>query len=233
MSNSFEVLEVVNSDNKWKVVGTAYSNMLKIDANYTYLHASFLTIQKVKELLACGKTIYISKILEYPEVQIKDLIYDELDVLEQEKNIAINNLNSLIHQMIIGVSVIDAITFLKTYMQLINAGFFITDKNREDKYFEIIDAAQSIEEPQQLPENATFEEEREYVINKQKYDDAQENLQILEKYLNAYDNLDKVSRIYDILNTAKNKIVDATAIDEIKNIEIEFKKQIADYNEKK
>jgi len=94
-------------------------------------------------------------------------------------------------------------------MKLINAGFFITDKNREDKYFEIIDAAQNAEQPIELKKDSTFDEEREYVIKKQKYDEAQENLKTLEQYLNSYDNLSKITKINEILTTAKDKIYEA------------------------
>ena len=49
--------------------------------------------------------------------------------------------------------------YLNCYMKLLSAGIFISDKNREDKYFEIIEAAQECEEPSELTENSTFEEE--------------------------------------------------------------------------
>jgi len=44
MEHHFEVIEVVNDSTKWKVVGTAYSNMLKVNSAYSYLNATYLTI---------------------------------------------------------------------------------------------------------------------------------------------------------------------------------------------
>jgi len=37
--------------------------------------------------------------------------------------------------------VVDSFEYLQAYMELLAAGIFITDRNREDKYFEIIEAA--------------------------------------------------------------------------------------------
>ena len=61
------------------------------------------------------------------------------------------------------MNIIDAMDYLNCYMKLMAAGIFITDSNREDKYFEIIEAAQENEEPAPLKEDATFEEEQNYI----------------------------------------------------------------------
>jgi len=40
-----------------------------------------------------------------------------------------------------GVSVLECFDYLTCYMKMLANGIFITDENREDKYFEIIEAA--------------------------------------------------------------------------------------------
>jgi glutathionyl-hydroquinone reductase len=102
-------------------------------------------------------------------------------------------------------------------MKLMNAGIFITNTNREDKYFEIIEKAQSVEEPEEISDTASFEEEVEYVEKKKQYDEAQDNLNTLEKYLNAYDALSKIRFTNTVLSEAKTSIINANNRDDIIN----------------
>jgi hypothetical protein len=119
--------------------------------------------------------------------------------------------------------------YLNCYINLLNAGYFITDKNREDKYFEIIEASHSIEEPIPLNDNATFEDESAYIEQKQKYDAAQYDLLTLEKYLNAHDKLTHVKHITDFLNDTRNKIEKANTIDEINTYLKIFRSNLINY----
>jgi hypothetical protein len=61
--------------------------------------------------------------------------------LEKKRNVALTEILKLANKNIFAVNVIEAMDFLNCYMKLLNAGIFITDQNREDKYFEIIEAA--------------------------------------------------------------------------------------------
>jgi hypothetical protein len=54
---------------------------------------------------------------------------------------AINEISSRLHQALFSISVIDLMDYLECYVTLLNAGYYITDQNREDKYFEIIEAS--------------------------------------------------------------------------------------------
>jgi hypothetical protein len=64
-----------------------------------------------------------------------------LSGLEKKRNVALTEILKLANKNIFAVNVIEAMDFLNCYMKLLNAGIFITDQNREDKYFEIIEAA--------------------------------------------------------------------------------------------
>ena len=214
---NFELLLVLENEFDYDIIGTTYSNSLQSDNQHKTLKASFLTIQKVKELLFSGKKLKVAKKLDFPEVTLNDIIIVNEDAFETDKNIAINSIAALMHQNIIGVAVIDMMEYMDCMMKLLNAGIFITNKNREEKYFEIIEKAQSVEEPTELNENSTFEEEISYTEKKKEYDEAQENLETLEKYLNAYDALAKVKFINTVLSDAKTSILRANTRDDIIN----------------
>ena len=113
-----------------------------VDSDMSLLKASYLTIQKAKTALVDGKNIFCSMEITNPEVIPSDLIIkDNISELDIAKNIALNDINNLINQNLFGVNIIDSMDYLESMMKLMNAGIFITNENREDKYFEIIEAA--------------------------------------------------------------------------------------------
>ena len=119
--------------------------------------------------------------------------------------------------------------YLNNYVALLNAGYYITDANREDKYFEVIEASQECEEPEALKDDATFEQEQEYIEKKQKYDNAQFNLNTLEKYLNSYDKLTQLKHITDFLTETRKKIEEALTIEDVQQIINVYKTNLSNY----
>ena len=145
---NIEVLIAKDCDTCFEVVDTGYLDEMSTDSSYVKLKASYLTIQQVKKLLSEGKVVKVPKEVEWPELRPSDLIVENLPPLELAKKIAVNDMN--MHQNVLGVCVLDMMDYLDCYMSLMANGIFITDQNREDKYFEIIEAAQSIDEPAPL-----------------------------------------------------------------------------------
>jgi hypothetical protein len=229
-ANDFELLLVKDASDFYELVGITYSTSLSVDSSLKTLKASLISIQKAKEYLKNGINVTIPKVLKFSEVQPDELIVKTEDKLSIIKRCALNEINARMHQSIIGVSLVDAMNFMNNYLKLLNKGFYITDENREDKYFEIIEQAQSIEEPEPLTENYTFEDEQRYIENKKDYDNAQNTLSILENYLNAYDNLTKIQNICNILNESKEKIDSAASKDEILKIKEEYLSQIKNFD---
>ena len=227
MSDGFELLLVKDAGNAWEVVGITYSNVTMLEPDCVTLRATLFAIEACKKALSEGKKITISKTIEFSEVQPKELVIDSLDGIAQTKQIALNTISAKMHQLILSVSIIDAMDFMQAYMQLLNAGIFITDANREDKYLEIIEKSQEIEMPLPLGENASFEDEQRYITAKKQYDDAQANLVTLEKYLNAYDKLFKIKHVNDALNSVKLNVENASSADEINKAMSEYDKTIA------
>ena len=224
------LVEQDSNENYWNIIGIAGYSQQLLSSENKIIHASKNTIEIVRKELNNGNRILVPKNINHIEIIPSDLIIDNnLDQLTKTKNIALNNILNLITQNILTVNIIDAMDYLNCYMKLLAAGIYITDKNREDKYFEIIEAAQENEEPSPLAENATFEEEQKYIENKKKYDDAQENLNTLEKYLNAYDKLSKINFTNNFLNELKEKIIKAKDISEVEKIIKVNDKQIKDY----
>lgn len=213
--NGFELLLVKDQGNCWQVQGITYSNAMLVEPDCSTLRATLFTIEDCKKALAEGKKITISKTQEYSEIQPHDLVIEVVSELDRVKQMALNEVTARMHQAIFAINVIELMDYLNCYINLLNAGYFITDANREDKYFELIEASQEAEEPEKLDENATFEQEQEYIEKKQKYNIAQQNLNILEKYLNCYDNLTATKNKINIFIETRKKLENTKTIEDV------------------
>ena len=225
-----EVLIVSDYGDCWKVSGTQPIDKPVVDSNQTYLKASLKTLEIAKESLSSGKDVFISKNVTTNEVIPSDLIIIESeDRVETSRKIAIADITNLINQNVFGASILDSMDFIECSMKLMSVGIFITDENREDKYFEIIDAAQSMDEPEPLTDSSTFEDEQKYLEDKRKYDQAQKNLETLEKYLNAYDKLSKIRFVDNLLNKTRDDVKRAKTVEEINSAMVEYNEKIKDF----
>ena len=229
MDHDFELLLVKDNGNFWEVIGITYSNAMLVEPDCATLRATLFAIEDCKKALSEGKKITVSKKTEFSEVQPKDLVIEVVDELSRHKQMAINEVAARMHQALFAVNVIDLMDYLNNYVVLLNAGYYITDANREDKYFEVIEASQECEEPEALKDDATFEQEQEYIEKKQKYDNAQFNLNTLEKYLNSYDKLANIKHISDFLTETRKKIEDANSIEEINDIMQIYNSNLVNY----
>ena len=229
MDHDFELLLVKDQGNFWEVIGITYSNAMLVEPDCATLRATLFAIEDCKKALSEGKKITVSKKTEFSEVQPKDLVIESVDELSRHKLMAINEVAARMHQALFAVNVIDLMDYLNNYVALLNAGYYITDANREDKYFEVIEASQECEEPAALKDDATFEQEQEYIEKKQKYDNAQFNLNTLEKYLNSYDKLANIKHISDFLTETRKKIEDANSIEEVNDIMQIYKSNLVNY----
>lgn len=210
-----EMLLAVELADRYEIAGITYFGATNIGPEYVQLKASSLAIVAVKAALAKGLKIVVSKNHQFAEVTPADLVIEKVDQLETKKRLAICDITSLMHQNIIGINIIDAMAYLNSYMKLLAAGIFIHDGNREDKYFEIIEKAQSCQEPEPLKEDASFDEEQKFVEQKNAYEQAQGNLKTLEDYLNSFDQLSKIGFINKLLQDAKRQVLDATTEEEV------------------
>ena len=225
-----QVLIINEQPTQYQVIGIANA-VDYIKTTNRFLFASKNALSLVNDALLNGNQIFINKnsIINKKEVTPDDLQIIVMSGIEKKRNVALTEILKLANKNIFAVNVIEAMDFLNCYMKLLNAGIFITDQNREDKYFEIIEAAQENEDPEPPSENATFEEEQTFIENKRKYDVAQENLSTLEKYLNAYDKLAKINFTNTFLNNIKDEILSAETEDQIDEILVKNKEKINSY----
>jgi hypothetical protein len=92
--------------------------------------------------LSRGNEIYINGENINIEVTPKNLtVIENKNPLIAAKNIALDDINNKINQNVFSMSVIDSMDYLDCMMKLMSNGIFITNENREDKYFEIIERA--------------------------------------------------------------------------------------------
>jgi hypothetical protein len=57
------------------------------------------------------------------------------DELTIAKRVLINEINSAINQNVLGISIVDMFGFISSFSRLADHNIFITDENREEKYF--------------------------------------------------------------------------------------------------
>jgi hypothetical protein len=213
----FQLLQVRDEGLTWGVYGITENSALPVTTEYLYLRASAGCIAAVKENLEQGNSITLPKVLQYEEAQVTELIIGVTSGLEKAKQAAIVELNSRLQASLLTMSVIDSIDFLDTYAILMDAGIFITDLNREDKYLEVIEASQ-IEKPEDVPDDATFEQEQERNKLMIQYDTAQRNLATLEKFLNARDKIMPINFMAGFIARMKTDLQAAETEEQIQDI---------------
>ena len=207
----------------WEICGITYFGASSFGQDLVVLRASKVAIEAVKLALQGGKQVVVSKNHEFDEILPSDLVIEKLDELSSKKRIALNDVSVLMQQNILGLCVVDAMSYLKSYMDLLASGIFINNSNREDKYFEVIEAAQTNLEPDPLPEDATAEEEQEWIQKKQAYKTAQDNFKTLETYLNSLDKIQKIDFVNSILQEAKESIESAKCEEDIDKAVAKYK----------
>lgn len=210
-----ELLLGKSNGNFWEICGITYFGASSFDDDLVALKASKIAIEKTKEALSRGKIVVVSKKHEFAEILPSDLVIEDVDELTAKKRIALNDINAAMHQNILSLCVMDALDYLKSYMDLLAGGVFVNNSNREDKYFEIIESAQANPEPEPLSDDASIEEEQEYLNKKRLHKIAQDNLETLEKYLNSLDKIQKIDGVNKMLQDAKESIEQANDENEI------------------
>lgn len=226
---SFELLLAKDHEDYFEIIGVTYSDAMCVEPGSLLLRASTLAIEKAKAALKAGKKITASKIAFQSELLPVDLIVKDLPDLDRRKLEAVNEVAARMHNLLISISVLDLMEYLDTYVKLLNAGYFVTDTTREDVYFKLIEDAQSCEEPAELKDGCTFEEEVAYSEAKKKHDQAQANLATLEKYLNAYDKLSSIRNITDFLTSTREKIMEAKTDEDLREILAIYKSNLKNY----
>jgi hypothetical protein len=146
------------------------------------------------------------------------------------KNAYITELNSKLRNILISIKFLDMFKYLNATMSLLNQGIYITDQNRNDVYIDIFNKYVSIEEPEPVADDATFDEVQSYIKKKDEYLNAKSILTNLETYMNEYENILHISTINDVIMDAIKNVTDCENIDDFNNIVKESNERIANFN---
>lgn len=230
MDVKFELLTAKKEGDKFRIIGTIYSDELDSD-EHTVLRASMFTIEKVKQLLAEGKEVFLPEISKFVEYQIDELIIaDNQTELDIAKNKYLVVLNNKLRNILISVKFLDMFKFLNSYMVLLNSGIYITDQNRNDVYMDIFNKYATVEEPQPISEETTFEEAKDYIKKKDEYTKAKEILSNLENYMNEYENILSISNMNNAIQEAEKAIRQCQTLEEFDKVSKEQNKKLNDFN---
>lgn len=149
---------VVEKDGFYDVNDVIEGEILPMDIASKQLEVSDIVGSVIQRALSDGKKVSILKTVS-PQVRMIDLVIDEPDELEILRRKSTQDIQDLIQSQIFSVGLIDSFDFLDAYMKMLNKNIIITDDNREDMYFKVIEQSQDTQEPEPLKENSTFEDE--------------------------------------------------------------------------
>lgn len=145
--NIYEVARVEDIGTAWQLTGIVLSDLQYLDAaGSKYINLSHNTAKKLNELLTAGNTVIISKDTDFngPELQPWDLsIKESLTELQIKKNSILFNARKRLNQELVLLNILSIYNYLEHNNNLINNGYIITEKNREEKYLEILNTGDS------------------------------------------------------------------------------------------
>jgi hypothetical protein len=212
----------------YSVVGVAGGEVMTSNPRYKALRASRMALQIAKNALGAGKAVKVPTKTPLDEVLPSDLVVaDAGDELEAAKRVAASEINSAITQNAVCASAIDAFGFIAAFSRLADHGVFITDENREEKYFEVIDKAQQTENPAEPLSGASYAEEQEYLDKKKKYAFAQSTLEALEQYLVEYDRIKPIYYFDKKAREAVSEVFASQTVEEVSAAKAKFEELAA------
>lgn len=187
----FELALVEDKGTYYFVKGVTKDELSNLaNRNENMLKLSYSSYEKIKQGLEDNKNVIISKDMMTDEVLPGEVTVSEgeIDDLEEYKKIRVSKIQKKLSYSMSAISSLNVLSFTVINNELASEGFFITNKNREEKYIEII------------------ETENEELIEK------------LEQYLNILDDIQIVLDIEKTCRNYTNKIitaVDVTSVDEL------------------
>lgn len=180
----------------WKVNNLTQNTMDNLaDRSEKMVKLSYMAHEIMKDAILAGKTIHIPKAsMRSVEVLPGDfnIVDDDEDEVEATKNAVIVKIRMMITPVLSKISGFTLYGFMVLNNDMSNAGYFITNDNREEKYLEILETGD------------------EKLIAK------------LEDYLNYKDEIENVAFLERQFSDFRKKLKAATTIDEVRKLEYEF-----------
>lgn len=191
MAILYNVVNVIDLGSYYRARSVAKSDMAYIEPGRIYLKISALSAERIKDELEKGTEVLIPKDMTR-EVLPVDLILNKTDPLTVIKGVALAKIRAKIDGHLASISALEFYSFFTVHAKLMDAGYFITDENREEKYLEIINSG------------------NEDIISS------------LEEYLENRDKINVVSWSYKQLKRAEEAIENIETEEEVKQVEISF-----------
>lgn len=191
-------LAIVQDQGSYWVVTNVTKNTLDNLANRDeqILKLSYVTYKMISEALLEGKQVRVNKKLVTDEVLPHEIqilnTTEQTDPLQAVKDASVVRLRMLVTPTISKIAGLTMYSFIILNNDLANAGYFITDKNREETYLSILETGD------------------ETLIQK------------LEDYLNFRDEIEKVAFFERRFTAFRSAVKEATTADEVAKLEESF-----------
>lgn len=191
-------LAIVQDQGSYWVVTNVTKNTLDNLANRDeqILKLSYVTYKMISEALLEGKQVRVNKKLVTDEVLPHEIqilnTTEQTDPLQAVKDASVVRLRMLVTPTISKIAGLTMYSFIILNNDLANAGYFITDKNREETYLSILETGD------------------ETLIQK------------LEDYLNFRDEIEKVAFFERRFTAFRSAVKEATTADDVAKLEESF-----------
>ena len=186
MNDEAIVTNVVNTDHLMPV------------GDYAKVHQ--FDVAKVNEAVVSKKVVKIismDKVKNDTPLTIEDFEISELTPFEKKRNNYRDKINNSISHTLASINALDTFEYLETFSAFLDRGIVITEKNREEKYLEVINTGD------------------EWMIEH------------LERYLDIKDRVRPLSNFYKNATAALKRLRKAETEEEVDKIFEDFKKGCA------
>jgi hypothetical protein len=192
----YELAMVVDCGTHWKVTNVTKNTLDNLVNNdEKLLKLSYVSYKKIEEALLANKTVHINKnmmtdeVLPF-EVNVKDVSSEDPLRMSKEHNLA--KVRMLVTPDLSKIAGLTLYGFMVLNNDLINAGYAITNENREEKYLQILETGD------------------EKLISK------------LEDYLNYKDEIEKVAHLERKFSKFKDAVLSSSTVEDVTEITNKF-----------
>lgn len=165
----FELACVVDRGTHWEVTNVTKNSLDNLaNRDEKFLKLSYIAYKCISDGLNAGKLVQIKKELTSDEVLPGEVTFTtlgEVNTVQEHRNAALSKVRMLINPELASIAGLTMYGFIVLNNDLVNAGYAITNDNREEKYLSILETGD------------------EDLINK------------LEDYLNYKDEIERVSHL--------------------------------------
>lgn len=144
MNRNLMKLEITSGEGLYEVMSVMPENAEFIKPGRNYLSVNAEVGEALEDALLAGKKVTIdqgecdSTLSKKHNLTTKQFTIEEFESVEAAKREAIAKVNTHFTNFVASVSAVEVFGFVTSFAKLADAGYFITDENREEKYIEII-----------------------------------------------------------------------------------------------